>query len=971
MEEKKWTPAQLAAIESRGRDLLVSAGAGSGKTAVLTERIIRRLTDEAEPADIARMLIVTFTKAAAGELRERISGAISAALAKNPGDKRLSRQLYALDRAKICTIHSFCLDLLREQGTNLGIRGDFRIADEAEITLLKNSLMDELIEDYYAQGVAEFPIEEFAPFADTFVGTKSDDALADIFLGIENTLSSYPEHIGFIARFAEELLRDAADGRDFGTTRCGAEILSLVRARMTEHRAFFAEMCEYFTTDEKMAKAYLPAFTAELAFMDGVAAAETFADVQRLFADFAAPRLGIIRGLADPDVDRAKALRKELGEERNKLAAKFFSLTEEQIRRNCRDTAAMLRKLHTLLSAFLARFQAEKHRRALLDFGDLERMAYDLLVHAGQPTEAAREIAARFDEIYIDEYQDVNGVQDAIFAAVSNGSNRFMVGDIKQSIYAFRGAEPQIFADYRTRFGRLDDGQDGGAAVFLSDNFRCDSTVIDFTNIVSACLFTGGRGDIPFTDDDLLRHGKSGEESGEPVRVVIVGGGEEEDDADADISETEAEWVAAEAERLIREGKKNDGTPICPRDIAILMRSAKAHSDVFEAAFAKRGIPFYNSVSGDFFENAVVLLALSLLEVIDNPTRDIYLAGALRSPVFGFTLDELIVIRRAYPDGFLYDALRRYTEAEAFAKGRAFLETLARWQRKAAGMPVDKLLWMLYTETDLPALVSGGDITRRANLMLLYEYARRFEGSSFRGLYNFLRYIADILEKKQTLETAKVTGEDSDPVRLMTIHQSKGLEFPVVFVSDTGRKFNESDLRKNIVIEKSLGIALKLSDETGFARYDTPVRQAIVKRLGDSQLEEEMRVLYVALTRARERLYVTGAVKDPEEFCGGIDETTLSPGAVLKNGGYLRWILLALANHRGDKPCTVEIVTEAPAPESAPMQNAAPEAAAPADTAEIAARFDFVYPAAHAAKLPAKLSVSKLYPTVLDESDDA
>ncbi|MBE6612602.1 MAG: hypothetical protein E7632_08920 [Ruminococcaceae bacterium] len=970
--DKKWTISQRSAIEESGRDLLISAGAGSGKTAVLTARIIRRLMDDEHPAELSRMLIVTFTKAAAGELKERISAAITGAMAKNPGNRRLARQLLALDRAKICTIHSFCLDLLRETG-DARVPAGFRIADETERKLLRMGLMNELLEEYFADGAADHKIENFPAFADTFVGTKGDDALAEIFLGIEEELSGVPEYLDFIAHFADELIAGADAGQDFGTTRCGAQILELVRGRITERREYFREMCEYFASDAKMAKAYLPAFSADVAFMDAVADAPDFESMRAAFDGFASPRLGSIRGVeTPPDIERAKDLRKKFHEARVEMAEKFFSLSADAIRKNARDTAAALQNLHTLLSAFVYRFTEEKRRRALLDFNDLERLAYDMLISGGNPTPAAADIAARFDEIYIDEYQDVNAVQDAIFAAVSSGRNRFMVGDIKQSIYGFRGAEPGIFADYRRKFGKLSDPDlpsDSGAAIFLSDNFRCDTPIIDFTNIVSACLFTGGRGDISFTPEDLLVHSKPDAESGEPVHVILLSG---EDSEEEDVSEPEAEYAASEAARLIREGKKDDGSPIRPGDIAILMRSAKSQSAAFEAAFARHGIPLHNSVSGDFFENAEVLLALSILSVIDNPTRDIYLAATLRSPVFGFTLDELLMIRRAHPDGCLYDALRAFSAAEEFPKGRAFLDTLAKWREKAIGMPVDRLLWYIYTDTDLGALVCGDGMNRRPNLMLLYEYARRFEASSFKGLYNFIRYVNDILENKATLETARISGDERDTVKLMTIHQSKGLEFPVCFLCGTGRKFNEGDLRKNIVIERSLGIAPKLADTTGFARYDTSIRQAIVKRLSDSQLEEEMRVLYVAMTRARERLYVTALVKDPAAL---LDETAedakgLSKYTILKNGGYMRWILLALAHHGGTLPCTIETVRDIAAPEVHPM-TAIPEAEAADDALSTLAaeHFDFVYPRAHAAKLPAKLSVSRLYPTVLDEDE--
>lgn len=971
---REWTKDQTAAIEHKGTDLLVSAGAGSGKTAVLTERIIRRLTDSDNPAEITRMLVVTFTKAAAGELKDRIASAIESALAENPGNKRLSRQLLALDRAKICTIHSFCLDVLKEYGGSELIPADFRIADETEITLLRKGIMNDLIEKFYSD-CEDIKIDGFEDFADMFVGTKSDSELADIFLGIEKNLSSYPEHIEFIKKSADYLAN--YDG-DFALTPYAKEILSYVSGKFERYRKFFADALSEITSDEKLIKAYYPSFTNDIDFIDSVnAAVESgkFENICTAFADFSPIRLGVVRNAElSAELEYAKELRGEFHEERKEFAAKYFSLSPEDLAKNCKSTAAALNKLYLLLSSFCDRFAKEKKRRSLVDFSDLERLAYELLVEDSAPSPTALALRDSFDEVYIDEYQDVNAVQDGIFAAVSSGNNRFMVGDIKQSIYAFRGSDPMIFADYRRRFSAPDED---GTAIFLSANFRCDKNIIDFSNIVSLCLFTSGRGDVDFREEDMLVHGKGGDENGDPVHIVLIEDGDSEDESE--ISSKEAMYIARESARLIREGKKNDGSPIRPSDIAVLMRSTKAHATALSEAFDSVGIPYFNNVKGEFFENAEVLLALCLINIIDNPTKDIYLAGALRSPIFGFTLSDLIRVRKFTPEGSLYSALTALCDAENFPKGRYFLDKLAVWQRKAAGMRVDRLLWYIYTDTDILALVYDKEnAAKRANLMLLYEYARRFESSSFKGIYNFIRYINDILEEKAELETAKVFGESSDTVKLMSIHQSKGLEFPVCFICGTGKKFNDNDLRRNIAMDKTLGISLKLSDETGFARYDTVIRQSILRRISDSQLEEEMRILYVAMTRARERLYVTALVKEPEKLLDTAyaDSLHLSRDAIMRNRGYMQWILTAAERHKltnPDTPLPFEISVVGtneipPCTTEATVENETVEAAeAPDFSGLVRERFDFKYPSPAASKLPAKLSVSKLYPGILDE----
>lgn len=1004
---RNWTPSQLEAISNRGHNLLVSAGAGSGKTAVLTERIIRRLCDRDNPADITRMLIVTFTKAAAAELKERISTALNEALASDIGNKRLSRQLMQLDRAKICTIHSFCLDLLRENFAALGLPANFRVADDAESKLLRQNIMNELIEDYYDGSAIpdEYAIDDFAGLSDSFTGAKGDDELADKLLGLHTLFESYRDSIGFLKRFAEELEVDST--KDFGESRCGQVILNIVSERLEYYRGIFADALPELMNDEKLAKAYLPAFENDIEFIretTRLCSRQDYSGLGELMNSYNPTRLGAVRGASD-DIKALKDERDDFKDEQKKLKAKFFSLKPEKIAENQLRTADMLHKLYRLLALFGVRCQSEKKRRAIVDFSDLERLAYTLLIDAdGNPTEVARSTSELFDEIYIDEYQDVNSLQDAIFAAVSRENNRFMVGDVKQSIYGFRGAEPDIFQSYRQNYTHGEDPEIAnplGCTIYLSDNFRCDEPIIKFTNLVSERLFTNATGTLPYYPEDGLVHSKLADEQGIPVKLFIVGNADDEEDESGDSDDTvavdetediptaEAICVANEIKQLLHDGRKDDGSPIKPSDIAILMRSAKTDSEPFAAVLENVGIPVYNNLAGDFFENAEILLALCLLNTIDNPGRDIYLAGLLKSQLFEFTLDELILVRRHQSNGSLYDALCAYTIDTGFDKGRYFLDCLSRWQRKARELPVDRLLWQLYLETDLPALVRAGgedgSKRRRANLIMLYEYARRFESSSFKGLYNFTRYINDLIEKGARLDNAKIFSDASDTVKLMTIHQSKGLEFPVVFICGCGKKFNDRDLRENIVVERHLGAAVKLLDSTGFARCDTPVRQAICARLSDSMYEEEMRVLYVAMTRARERLYITGKVAKPSKLVDSCfkDAERLSRLTVMKGGGYLRWLLCAIYNYElthTDKPYSIEIIDQStliqpdtPTDSATTVENSADETNEQLSDDEldriIHDRFDFEYRHKARMKLPAKLSVSELYPTILDDSE--
>lgn len=954
---RNWTESQLEAIETRGCDLLVSAGAGSGKTAVLTERIIRRLKTDKD-SDITKMLIVTFTKAAAGELRERISAALSDALAENPNNKHIERQLLRLDSAKICTIHSFCLDLLRENFTRAGLTADFRIADEAEARLLKRSIMSELIDDCYNGKISEFEI-----LADTLTGTKGDDTLEDIFLGLYNEFSSYREGLKFITDFANELEADSKT--NFMQSRCGKEIAAYIVDSLRPYLDCFTEIIPWMESDEKLSKAYVPSFSYDAEFIRRIQeyAYVDYSSLKELMDSYNPPRLGSVRGEKDEDVLFAKENRIEFKKKLSELSEKFFSLPPEKISENQVSTAKMLNKLAELLILFDEHFTKEKRRRSIVDFNDLERLTVSILLNENVPTDIAISTSKQFDEIFIDEYQDVNSLQDAIFYSISR-NNRFMVGDVKQSIYGFRGAEPTIFESYREKFSNGD-----GKTIFLSNNFRCDKNIIDFTNMVSECIFMNATGTLPYYSEDNLVHSKVGDEQEIPISIALF------EKSDTDETTAESEYIASEINRLINEGVKDDGSRFKYSDFAILMRSAANRTEEFREVFAKNGIPIYNNTDGDFFENAEVLLALCLLNVIDDPHRDIYLAGLLKSPLFGFSLDELTLIRRKYNDGSLFDSLKMYTLENGFEKGEHFISTLKKYQKKAEELSVDKLIWYLYSDTDLPALVYGNDengTLRRANLTLLYEYARRFESSSFKGLYNFIRYINDILADKAKLETAKVFSESSDTVKLMTIHQSKGLEFPVVFVCGCGKKFNESDLRQNTVSHRSLGIAMKLLDSTGFARFDTPIRQSIVKKLADSQLEEEMRVLYVATTRARERLYITAEVSESSKLLDkcAFDAKQLSRSTILQNGGYIKWILTSLEvnKHRYDNSICEVIF---PTPSDTETCKPIPEIRETHENVSydelLRERFDFVYPKEFLTKLPAKLSVSELFPTVLDE----
>lgn len=980
-----WTPEQTNAIETRDKTLLISAAAGSGKTAVLTERIIRLLTDRENPASLERMLIVTFSRAAAAELRQRISIALGNALAADPGNRHLHRQLLALSSAKISTIHAYCLELIRTNFQRLGLPARFRIADDAEAKVLARTLMDSLISERYAAD------EGFGKLADHFTGARNDKNLADTFLSLYQKLATYPEGIAYLPARAEELSED--DGSmNRGWRRIAAE---QTRRFYRDAANFFSHTVEEMALDEGMAKAYLPAFSADLDHTLAVLAAlesGDFAAVQAAVNAYIPEGLGKgLRGAQKSEESELfKARRDKFKDQQTTLRNNFFAPNDELLAKMSAETAEAIRQLHTLLAEYDRRLTEEKLRRGICDFSDIERYTLALLTTPeGEDSDVARDLAAGFDVICIDEYQDVNAVQDRIFRALARPRTRFMVGDIKQSIYRFRGAEPSIFADYRRTFPALTEADGDSASIFMSRNFRCDLPVINTSNRIFSYLFGLCGESIGYLpEDDLVCGKKCLPDSPKAVLALAEKGNTEDGDEE---STPEFRWVAGEIARLIREEKLDDGSPIRPRDIAILMRGKTAVSALINA-LEDADIPCALGASDDFFEHPEVLMMLCLLNTIDNPNRDIYLVGTLRSPLFGFTPDELVSVRgAAQGDEPFYAALRRYTAENGWAKGEAFLAKLAEYRTLAEGAPVDRLLNDLYRDTAVLAFAGADDPEgrdtrspeeKRANLLMLYDYARRFEAGSYRGLYNFIRYLNDTIDEGAKIDAPPPSAEDA--VRIMTIHQSKGLEFPVCFVCELGRNFNHTDAQANLLFAHDAGIALRLRDESGFARRTSPIFKAIAAHINDTQMEEEMRILYVALTRARERLYITAQHKGDREKLlaeATVNHNMRSADGLMHGTCYLDWVLTALMGTPED--CWQLVLPDAEERATAETDSTAeaeaevPAADPHAPEAEqelidlLTQRFSFRYPHEHLTRIPAKLAVSRLSPDLLDEDAPA
>ncbi len=959
MSKRTWTESQLSAITHRDSDLLVAAAAGSGKTATLTERVIRRVTEE--NADLSRMLIVTFTKAAAEELRIRIRDALTKKSAQNPSDRSLRVKLLMLNSAQISTIHGFCSSLIKENYAALNLPSGMRIAEESEATLLKKRVMDKVIDMYFENEVPdEYRSDGFPILFDSLIKSKTAEKLSDVLISVYDTVSSSADGVKIIHKTSDNF-KTVEEGGFFESVYADTAKKSLLRTVKHFIREY-KSLIDSFSGDEIFSSKYVPMLTDEAEMLHKTALCCEDGNVKKalgIFCDFSFVRAPAVRG-EYAFKEAVKNVRNDIKEERKKLLP-YRAFTDDTLSIVAKDGRLLFECMYKLISLFCKMFEEEKRIRRFMDYGDLEQFAYRLFYDKnGNKTKKAYETSELYDEIYIDEYQDCNSLQDAIFSAISK-NNRFMVGDIKQSIYSFRGAEPYLFSNYRIAF----ENSDNGRAIFLSNNFRCSENIIKFTNLVFAPVFSKNK-DIPYKEEDELVFSKFSDTS-ERVTVCVIGKNENET-----AKETEASYIADTIAYMIENEAGEDGRPYTAGDFAILLRNAKKSAAIYEQALVKRGIPVYNGVEKNFFESSEVLLALCLISAIDNPMRDVQLAGLMQSPLFRFSLDELIEIRGKNKDIPLYSSLLEYTERTNDEKCRAFIEKLNLYRKKAQGMQTDKLIWFLYSDTGIFALLcSDGEKSeiesKRANLMMLYEYARKFEAGSFKGLYNFISYINEIIERKTKLEAVKADSDEENSVKIMTVHKSKGLEFPVCFLADAcadlGKKGGNS-----YKYDRRCGFAVKIRDNTGFVSYKTPMYCAVSSEEHDREQEEEARILYVALTRARNKLFVTGGVDDAEKFTNGIPGGEMTEYSFYNSRSYMEMILSAAED---DVSFEKKILFGYDGIETA--TDAIDESIEEFDEElynEVIKNLNYKYPYEVETTLPKKVSVSRLYPDFLDKDDD-
>ena len=986
------TEEQRAAVENRGGGLLVSAAAGSGKTRVLVERLLHRVT--AEGRNIDEFLVITYTRAAAEELRSRIAQELSRRLAQSPGDRHLRRQQTLVYKAQISTIHAFCTVLLRECGHLLDLESDFRLCDEGEAQVLMDRALGEVLDRRYE---TLSPGDDFTFLVDTMSAGRDDSRLVQIVRDIDQKIQSHP-HPG--AWLDEQERAFALNGvEDAGQTPWGALLLRHARQQAGYCRGQLARALELCGLDPALSRAYAPSLSSTLQDLeDFLAVPEGNWDEAARRAQISFPRLGAARNCADPGTqERVKAIR-ERCKKRLAGVAELLEGSSAQLLGDMRAVYPAVRALFALVRDFEGAYAAEKNRRGLVDFSDLEHMAVKLLVgEDGEPTPLARQWSGRFTEIMVDEYQDTNEVQNAIFDALSReGKNLFLVGDVKQSIYRFRLADPTIFLEKYRRFQPYLQAKAGEERrILLSRNFRSRPQVLEGANYLFRSLMSEELGEMDYTDQEALYPGgRFPEAEGQEAELDLLDlsrpDGEEEQGEKADKNLLEARFVARRIRAMLEEGQPVTGEggelrPVRAEDVVILLRSPGSVLHHYAQALGEWGLPWQAEGAEDFFASTEVNVALSLLQIVDNPRQDVALISVLRSPVYGFSGDRLAQLR-AGAQGDFYSAVE-----EAARRGEtdcaAFLEELSALRFGAGDRSSHQLIWHIYDVTNLLGLFGAmpdGE-SRQAHLLTLYELARSFEESGHRGLFGFLSHLERLRASGNRLSIPQAAGPGGG-VRILSIHRSKGLEFPVVFLCGLARRFNREDAQKPMLFHPKLGIGPKGLDQERMLEYPTLARRAVARQLDREMMAEELRLLYVAVTRAKDKLVMTCTLTGGMAELKKLEEDSACPvepqalSACLSVG---QWILLAaLARPEGEVfrttpprrdpkiplgPAWVIRMEKVEGLEPPDAQEAQEKSRPPEEWGDLSRVLSWTYPHLALAQIPSKLTATQLKGRPLDE----
>lgn len=900
---------------------------GSGKTAVLVERIINKILKE--NIDIDKLLVVTFTNAAASEIKQRVLDAIYKELEKNPDNENLQKQILLLGKASICTIDSFCLDVVKNNFYELkNVSPNFRIADTTEIDILEQETLDEMFEKKY-----ENEDKEFLDLVNIYTNYKDDSPLKELILKIFTQISSMPFPMLWLEKHVEMFnIKDSLED-DFANTPWGKIILKDIEEEIVDDLSVIKNLkkqvsrCDDFENVENVLEQdinYFETLIANLASWDNIYT--IFHDNK--FARWKAPKS------SNPFKDDAKNIRDSVKEKFNNYMKKIMINDSKQSNADIYDMYETLVKLQNLIQEFEKEFTRKKQERNIVDFSDVEHYALNILLKIDEngnyeKTDVAKMYASKFEEIAIDEYQDSNYVQEYILSSVSRQNNMYMVGDVKQSIYKFRQAVPKLFLDkyekYKFKSKKEIDGQDENFAegdllnnnsqnleemkydikIQLFKNFRSRKNVLDFTNLIFQNIMSKQLGNVDYNEDEYLYHGakdykdtdqnlktqmlfinlKEDEESQqnynysdfEDDNEELDGKNKDEDEEKYENIELEAKLVANKIEELIKnkyqvyDRKKEKFRDIKYSDIVVLLRSTKNKANIFEQEMIDKKIPVFSDTSQEYLDSIEIQTIISLLKIIDNPMQDIPLVTVMRSNIGKFSDNDLVKIRlNDRYDNFYTCLLKSQVGLDDKLKEKVqkFLGKIKMWRKDQEYLALDELIWKIYSDTgfyNYAGLMPNG-ILRQANLKALFEKAKQYESASFKGLYNFINFIDKLKLGSGDLGSAKLIGDNDDVVRIMSIHKSKGLEFPVVFLSNVGKEFNMQSIRTDkILLDDELGLGMKYINNDIQIEYNTNAKIAVKNKLEMESFSEEMRVLYVALTRAKEKLFITGFCKDYEK----------------------------------------------------------------------------------------------------------
>ncbi len=988
---RKWTPEQENAINSTGGSILVSAAAGSGKTSVLVERVIKQITDLDNPIDIDKFLIVTFTKAAAQEMRNRISARLSEMISKNPQNSHLHNQQIMLKCASLGTIHSFCASIIRENFYKLGISPKFRIAEESEISIIKNQAMEKTLNDFY-----EFQNPDFIYTANLFGNEKNDNSLSLIIEQIYDFTRSLP----FPKKWMNNVCKMYENITPVKDSPWGKIAVNFAKKSFTEVQKILSQIKTVSSKNENIQKSYGEAIEKDLSEANSIMESLNIESWDKIAEKITQFSFSKFKPLRCKDCDFEKNVISEKRKYAKNLienSKKYFTFSELGTINSLKKFKVVTKTLFEVTNYFCEEISYLKTIKNIADYSDLEHWTIKLLskdTDSGEinPSDIAFEISNRYAEIMVDEYQDINEIQNTIFKLINNNNKMFCVGDVKQSIYKFRHSKPQIFLGKKSDY-RLYSKEENNypAKIILGKNFRSNPKIIDSINFIFESIMSEEVGEIQYNDEEKLVPGIYKEETQNDecdINFSIIDTSQSQENSNI----LEADFIAEKITEMIHQKYKviENGTerPITYSDFCILMRSSNAHAHIYASRLLEQGIPAWSETKEKFLDTSEISNIISILQTINNPVQDIPLISAMMSPIFGFNVDELSEIRESDRNNLFYFAVKKSSE-NGMKKCTDFLEKINYWRKISCTVPCGELIEFIYQDTDYPALClakAKGEV-KKANLELLVQYAEKFENQYHKGLSGFLDYIENIRQKKSDLEPASISSEYENTVKIMSIHKSKGLEFPVCIVAGCGKKFNFD--KNKVIINSDFGPAMKLKNDEGTLQFDNLMRKAVFSQNQNEDISEEMRIFYVALTRAKQKLFLIASIKEPTKIIEKSlmltqDTDNISPFEVKNSSSFASWIILCICQSTlRNKLCNImnlnEYISEknskhlnwdinliSPEPETLDNYEECAETQNSVENFDAAwrqiinDRFDFVYPYKEFINLPLKISASMM-----------